>query len=145
MEWVDELSGSLVCVDTAPFIYFIEENPLYLPHLRAFFSAVERGHVRVVTSILTLTEVLIHPLRQGNTQLADHYRRILLRARYVETLAVSPQIADVAARIRAEYNLRTPDALQIATAIVSGAPTFLTNDAQLAGPWLPRVLTLNQL
>lgn len=144
MEWVDELRGTLVCLDTAPLIYFIEENPLYLSHLRAFFGAVEQGDIRVVTSILTLTEVLIHPLRQRNTQLADNYRRILLHAQHVETLAVSPQIAEVAARLRAENNLRTPDALQIATALVSGA-SFLTNDVQLTGPWMLRTLILNRL
>ena len=70
MEWVDALRGTVVAVDTAPLIYFIEEHPRYLPHLRAFFGAVDKGDFRIVTSILTLTEVLIHPLRQGNSQLA---------------------------------------------------------------------------
>ncbi len=145
MEWVDALRGSVVGLDTAPLIYFIEENPLYLPHLRAFFDAVDQGHLRVVTSILTLVEVLIHPLRLGNLQIANEYRQILLHARNVETLPVSAAIAEVAARLRAKHNLRTPDSIQIATAITAGATSFLTNDVQLAGQWVPNVLVLKQI
>ncbi len=59
MEWITALRGTVVAVDTAPLIYFIEENPVYLPLLRPFFEAVDRGEFRVVTSILTLTEVLV--------------------------------------------------------------------------------------
>jgi predicted nucleic acid-binding protein len=145
MEWVDALRGSVVGLDTAPLIYFIEENPLYLPHLRAFFDAVDQGHLRVVTSILTLVEVLIHPLRLGNSQIANQYRQILLHARNVETLPVSAAIAEAAARLRAKHNLRTPDSIQIATAITAGATSFLTNDVQLAGEWIPHILVLKRI
>ncbi len=145
MEWVDALRGSVVAVATAPLIYFIEEHPRYLPHLRAFFGAVDKGDVRVVTSMLTLTEVLIHPLRQGNSRLAHEYRRILLQAENVETLPVSAPVAEEAARLRARHNLRTPDSIQIATAINAGATTFLTNDTQLAGQWIPNILVLDHL
>jgi hypothetical protein len=44
-------------------IYFIERHPAYLPLLLPFFEAVERGDIQVVTSTLTLTEVLVHPYR----------------------------------------------------------------------------------
>lgn len=145
MEWADALRGSVVGVDTAPLIYFIEENPIYLPRLRAFFDAVDKGHFRLATSTLTLTEVLIHPLRQGNVDLADSYRRILLHADNVDMLPVSPPIAEEAARLRAKYNLRTPDSIQIATAINAGATSFLTNDIKLAGQWMPNILVLERL
>lgn len=97
MEWVEGLHGSVVAVDTAPLIYFIEENPRYLPHLRAFFGAADKGRFRAATSILTLIEVLIHPLRRGNFRLADEYRRILLHADNVEAIPVSAAIAEEAA------------------------------------------------
>ncbi|HEY3823671.1 MAG TPA: PIN domain-containing protein [Bryobacteraceae bacterium] len=145
MEWVDALRGSIVGLDTAPLIYFIEENPLYLSPLRPFFDAADQGHFRIVTSILTLTEVLIHPLRQGNSPLANEYRRILLRANNVETLPVSALIAEEAARLRAKHNLHTPDSIQIATAVTAGATSFLTNDIRLTGHWIPNILVLKQL
>jgi predicted nucleic acid-binding protein len=145
MEWVDALHSLVAGLDTAPLIYFIKENPLYLPHLRAFFDAVDQGHLRVVTSVLTLVEVLIHPLRLGNSRIADEYRRILLHASNVETLPVSAAIAEAAARLRAKHNLRKPDSIQIATAIAAGATSFLTNDVQLAGQWIPHVIVLKHL
>ena len=39
------------------------------------------------------------------------------------------EIADVAARLRARHNLRTPDAVQAATALACGATGFVSNDA----------------
>ena len=80
MGWIERLHGTVVAVDTAPLIYLIEENPSYLSRVRPFFEAVDRGELQVVTSTLTLTEVLVHPLRQGDPELADQYRRILLDA-----------------------------------------------------------------
>jgi predicted nucleic acid-binding protein len=130
--WVMSLDGTVVALDTAPLIYFIEKNPLYTPWLGPFFEAVERGNIQVVTSTLTLTEVLIHPFRQGNPTLARQYSDILLNARNFTTVPVSPDIAREAASIRAAYGVRTPDAIQLATAILGGATAFLTNDAALA-------------
>ena len=65
MEWVKPLNGTVVELDTAPLIYFIEEHPVYLPLFHPFFEAVDRGDLQVVTSTLTLTEVLAYPYRRG--------------------------------------------------------------------------------
>ena len=145
MEWLKALRGTIVGLDTAPLIYFIEENPSYLPRVRPFFEAIDQGDIQVVTSVLTLTEVLVHPLREGDPKLANQYRQILLHARHVTTLPVSDAIAEEAAEIRARYGLRIPDAIQLATAIRSGASSFLTNDARLANFPRVRILVLDQL
>jgi predicted nucleic acid-binding protein len=70
VEWIKPLLGHTVGLDTAPLIYFIEKHPQYFPTVRPFFEAVERGDIQIITSTLTLTEVLIHPLRQGSQMLA---------------------------------------------------------------------------
>ncbi|MBD2251245.1 type II toxin-antitoxin system VapC family toxin [Nostoc parmelioides] len=145
MEWLAQIQGQIVGLDTAPLIYFIEENPNYLNVTDAFFAALFRGEFSVVTSVLTITEVLVYPLRQGNTILAQQYRDILLNSQGLTTIEVFPDIAETAAQLRANYNLRTPDAIQIATAIRGGASFFLTNDARLPSlPSLP-ILVLEQL
>ncbi|GAX38238.1 type II toxin-antitoxin system VapC family toxin [Nodularia sp. NIES-3585] len=145
MEWLIELQGKVVGLDTAPLIYFIEENPNYLEVANAFFEAIFRGEFSVVTSVITISEVLVHPLRQGNAILAQQYHDILFNSQGLTTIEVSPIIAENAAKLRADHNLRTPDAIQMATAIHGGASFFLTNDARL--PSLPglTVLVLNQL
>ena len=145
MEWLEALRGTVVGVDTAPLIYLIEENPIYLPFVRPFFEAVDRGEFRVTTSVLTLTEVLVHPMRHGDQGLADQYRQILLQASEVTTVPVSEMIAEEAAQLRARHGLRTPDAIQLATAIHSGASSFLTNDSRLPGFASLNLLVLNQL
>jgi predicted nucleic acid-binding protein len=145
MEWIAQLQGQVVGLDTAPLIYFIEQNPTYLEMMRLFFRTLNQGEFRVVTSVVTLPEVLVYPLRQGNTTLAQQYRDILFNAEGLTTIQVSPDIAEVAAQLRAIHNLRTPDAVQMATAICEGASFFLTNDARL--PSLPEleVLVLEEL
>ncbi|WPD24534.1 MAG: PIN domain-containing protein [Candidatus Electrothrix scaldis] len=145
MGWIDELRGKLIALDTAPLIYFIEEHPAYCPVVEPFFEQLDKGTVEVVTSVITLTEVLVKPLRDGDTRLAEQYRDILLNIDGLTTVEVSVAIAEKAARLRSQYSLRTPDAIQIATALHSGASALLTND--IRWPALPdvHILTLEQL
>lgn len=132
MEWLNRLHGKTIGVDTAPFIYFVEEHPAYLPMVDPFFQALERGEIQAVTSTLALTEVLVHPYRRGDRDLARQYSNILLNAPNLRTIALSPEIAEEAARIRAVYGLKTPDSILLATSRLAGASAFLTNDEEIA-------------
>ena len=89
--------------------------------------------------------MLVYPLRRGNTILAQQYRDILFNEEGLTTIEVSVAIAEEASQLRAAYNWRTPDAIQMATAIRQGALFFLTNDARL--PSLPglAILVLEEL
>ncbi len=145
MEWLNLLTGKVVGLDTAPLIYFIEQNPKYITIVREFFSSVNRGEFRVITSTLTLTEVLVHPLRNGNVKLARQYQDILLNQDYLTVFSVSSEIAKLAAELRATKNLRTPDAIQIATAIQNGADFFLTTDMSLRNMSSLTVLILDDI
>ena len=145
MEWITDLQGKIVGVDTVPFIYLIEEHPIYIHLLRPFFESLDRGNFIAVTSTVTLLEVLVHPIRSGNDHLAHEYRDILLNSANLRTVEISSSIAEAAARLRALHHIRTPDALQIATANEMGAMFFLTNDRRLAVVPSPRVLLLKEL
>ena len=145
MEWVDDWHGQIVGLDTAPLIYYLEEHPTYLPLVDPFFDALARGDLYAVTSTVTLIEVLTQPLRHGDAALAAQYRSLLLNNRGIGMRAVSVAIAEEAARLRAAYTLRTPDAVQLATALDAGASAFLTNDARLAAIPDLRVLVLDQV
>ena len=83
MEWINKLHGKTVGLDTAPLIYFIEENPAWIDIVRPFFEAMDRDDFIVVTSTVTLLEVLVHPLRNNSKELAAEYRDIL-RAGYLD-------------------------------------------------------------
>jgi predicted nucleic acid-binding protein len=140
VEWIDDLQEKTVGLDTAPLIYFIEENPTYIETVRFFFEAMDRGDFLVVTSAVTLLEVLVHPLRSNNKELATEYRDILLNSK-LTILEVSSSIAEQAAQLRADYNIRTPDAIQISAALSAGASHFFTNDIRL--PEIPSIQILS--
>ena len=131
MGFVEPLAGTVVGLDTTPLIYFIEKHEVYHPVVRPFFVALAAGKFTVVTSTITLVETLVHPIRTDHPEIAQRYREILLRAPQVTTYDVSPDIAQKAAEIRAIYQVRTPDAIQLATAFLGGATHFLTNDRAL--------------
>jgi predicted nucleic acid-binding protein len=140
MGWIDSLRGSVVGLDTTPLIYFIEENPAYLKVVDPFFEAVALGEITVITSVIALLEVLVHPIRNADTKLAQKYRDILLDSEGLTTILLDQDIAEEAARLRAFHNIRTPDSIQMATAIIGKAEFFLTNDIRL--PSLPNLKTL---
>ena len=145
MGWVAALRGKTVGLDTAPLIYFIEQSPGRIEKLPPFFAAAGRDHFRLTTSVITLLEVLVHPLRNGREDLVRAYRDILLRSPALRAIPFDPRAAEEAARLRAAHNLRTPDAIPVATAIQSGASHFLTNDATLARVSGISVLVLDAL
>ena len=132
-------------IDTAPFIYFVERHPDYLGLMREIIRRIDAGEIEAVSSVVTLTEVLTHPLRFKNVSLAQRYRDVLYRSRNFRLLPIDAAIAEVAANLRARYNLRTPDALQLATAIRAGCDAFLTNDATLKKVTELKVLVLSEL
>lgn len=128
MEWVKTLHGQVVGLDTSPLIYFIEEHKDYIDSLDLFFDALRNGLFRAVTSTVTLLEVLVYPLRHRDEALAHRYNDILLSSPNLTMCPVTFGLAQEAAELRARHNLKTADAIQLATALSERATTFLTND-----------------
>lgn len=121
--------GKLAAIDTAPFIYYLEENPAYLPLADELFEAIDRREASGLTSVLTLLELAVKPLREGDPRLADSYRRILTNAADLTLYPLDEAVSFRAAQLRGKYpRLRTPDAIQIATALEHGAHLIVTND-----------------
>jgi len=136
LDWITQLKGKTIGLDTAPLIYFIEENPDYIDRVQIFFESMEQGDFTVVTSTVTLLEVLVQPLRMQKKELAEEYRDILLNSK-LQTLDISASISEHAAGLRAAYHIRTPDAIQISAALSAGADLFFTNDIRL--PEIPSI------
>lgn len=96
------------------------------------FAAVEAGRREVVTSSLTLLEVLVLPLRAGNVALASQYADILTGSRGVRLVDIDRGQLLASAHLRAVHpGLRTPDAIQLAAALRGGCSVFVTNDRDL--------------
>ena len=135
-----------LAVDTALFIYLIEEHPRFLAPVRALFARADAGDIEIVTSALTLLEVLVVPLRAGDQALAARYDALLTRSRGVHVVDLSRDQLRAAARLRAQHgSLRTPDALQLAAAMSRGCSAFVTNDRRMPTPDGLHVLQLSEI
>ena len=131
MGLINELGVGSVAIDTAIFIYFIEENPRFLPEILPLFKEADQGRRELITSALTLLEVLVVPYRAGNRLLVERYEALLTRSRGIRLVELSHDQLRAAAQLRAATSVKTPDALQLVAAISGGCTTFLTNDRRL--------------
>ena len=131
MGLIRDLGAGNVGVDTAVFIYFIEEHPRFLLAIVPLFQEADQGQRALVTSALTLLEVLVVPYRAGNRLLADRYEALLTRSRGIRLVDPSHDQLLAAAQLRAATGVKAPDALQLVAAISGGCTTFLTNDRRL--------------
>lgn len=142
---IEEFSGKLVFLDTAPLIYFIEGHSQYQQKLKELFLLNDKGNFRFVSSTITLLEVLVKPLKEGENKIVEQYKTILTNAEGIDIFDITMSITIKAAELRAKYNISTPDALQVATAIEQSADYFLTNDLRLKTVSEIKVLTLSDL
>ena len=143
MGLTEDLGPGPTALDTAAFIYYIEENETFLPLVASIFEDVAAGRRQVVTSSLTLLEVLVVPFRAGNLTLADRYEAYLSRSRGVRLVDIGRPELRTAAQLRALHpSVRTPDALQLAAGLSAGCRTFVTNDRDLPPVAGLRVLQL---
>lgn len=88
---------------------------------------------------------MVKPLSEGKVDIVDQYKNILMKSPGIEVLDVTSSIAEAAAQLRVQYNLKTLDAIQLATCIEKGANFFLTTDIRLKAVNKVNVVTLNEL
>ena len=123
--------GEPIAIDTMIFIYHFEAHPTYSPITTRIFEQIETGRLRAVTSYITLLEILVKPFKENDRRAVSDYTDLLTTFPNLEFVPVGKGIAEMAASIRARYSVKTPDAIQIATAIVSGSSIYITNDETL--------------
>jgi predicted nucleic acid-binding protein len=130
---LDRLRGFLrrhrrIALDTSIFIYQLEAHPRYLDSTDHIFSWLERPGCAGVTSTITMTELLVQPCRDNDDVRVNRFYGLLSTYPNLEWVAPDLEIADLAAQMRAVDRLRTPDALQAATAVRARATALIAND-----------------
>ena len=123
--WGGLSPGALVLVDTAPWIYLLEDHPQFAPLFLGLFEAAERGQIQLALTTITLAEVLTGPLKHKQTALAKRYEIALNK---YQVLPLTATIASLAAQLRIQYGLKLPDAVQLASALDMGAAALVTHD-----------------
>jgi predicted nucleic acid-binding protein len=123
--------GAPLLVDSSVVIAYLTGNePISRLATQLFDGFVATGRNPAALSMVTVGEILVHPFRRGPAAVAtaEGFLRHFADIRLIE---VSYEIAREAARIRAVTNLRTPDALIIATTVISELDILVSND----GSW----------
>lgn len=120
-------SNGMVYLDANAFIYSIENVLPYWIVLQPLWKRVQNTILTVVTSELTLLEVLVKPLK-NNDKIAEKAYRSLFTSTGIQGVPINQQILEHAARLRANTRLRTPDAIHAATALDTHCALCITND-----------------
>lgn len=106
---------------------------------------LDAGELEGVASTITLTEVLVQPMRLARYDLVDAYRDLLEKHAHLRLVPIDPPVAVKAADLRSRYGLRTPDALVLAASLQGGCDAILTNDHDLCRVQELRVLLVTEL
>ncbi len=121
--------------DTNLFVYLFEGSRFAARVREVRSRMLERGD-QLLTSALTLGELLVRPAESGVTAARDH--EVTLR----QIATILPFDAACAARyaaIRADRAIKAPDAIQLACAAAAGVDLFITNDDRLSRKHVPDV------
>jgi predicted nucleic acid-binding protein len=124
------MAVSTIFWDTNLFIYLIEDDD---ERSRRVVELRERMLARgdeLLTSTLTIGEILVKPLEKGDARLASQYESALVQGATIVPfdLAAARRFAS----IRVDCDIRPPDAIQLACAAEAGTDLFITNDARLS-------------
>lgn len=120
----------MIFLDACAIIYWIEAGePQYtkfVKKLRAIHS--QHGNLPFAISQLSLLECCVKPLRDKNSEALQAYQRFF-NAKNLVQISLTTKIINTATKLRADYHLATPDALQAASALsLSETSFFLTAD-----------------
>lgn len=130
--------------DSMLFVYWLDDNPLFAKRVASIHARMIERKDELITSAITLGEVLAGVYRKGPAPRADEVRGALLSL----LSAVVPFTADTAdhyARIRGSTKIASPDAIHLACAASANTDLFLTNDANLVGKVIPGIQFIAKL
>lgn len=125
---LNRLRGSRVYFDVNPIIYFIEQNTQFAETVTPVFEMIGEGSILAFTSELSLTEILIKPIRDNLNQVIQAHKELLLDTELFTLISPNQDTFLVAAELGGKSSMRTPDAIHMACAIESKCKYFITND-----------------
>lgn len=121
--------GLRVFIDTNIIIYFLERNALFFEKVIPYFERAESGEIELFTSPVSYMETIIPVIKKQDIDLESKYNYLFKN--FLNTIDINLEIGRIGAEIRAKYNVKAPDALQIACAINSECKKFVTADKEL--------------
>ena len=135
--------GQRIYLDSNLYIYIFEGVEMHRTRMLELLSAIDSRDVVVIASELLFTEILPRPVKEGRQDLVERYLDLIRNTPRIHLVPVDRSVILRSVHLRAEFRLRSMDALHVATALVHGCETFITNDRRLARINLLRVRTLH--
>jgi len=123
--------------DTNLFVYLLEDKGELTDQVVALRERMVERSDELLTSTLTLSEILVRPVEVGDETLARRYEQSITAAATV--LPFDRAAAAAFAGIRRDRSIAPPDAIQLACASVAGVDMFLTNDLRLSRQVVPGI------
>ena len=128
--------------DTNLFIYLLEDKGELTKRVVSLRERMIERQDQLLTSALTLGEILVKPLEAGDGELMRLYERTI-----TVNAAVLPfdQAAAAFATVRQNRSVQPADAIQLACASVAGVDMFITNDQRLSRHRVPGIHFIQSL
>ena len=120
---------SRVFWDTNLFIYLFEGSSAMSQRVVQLRERMRSRGDQLLTSALTLGEILVKPIRSGQPDLVRAYEEAIMQTTLV--VPFDTKSARIFARLRSSRTVSAPDAIQLACASVAGTDVFITNDERL--------------
>lgn len=122
---------SKIYLDTAPIIYFLENNSLYAEKVQSVIQENAAFGCEFATSVVTNIEYLPKPMIEGKDDLVYAFNT-LKKILNIESIELTEKISMIAVNLRTKYkNIKPLDSIHLASAISAGCDVFFTNDKQL--------------
>jgi predicted nucleic acid-binding protein len=127
------------------FIYQFANHPKYSPLTNSIFDKLNHRQIKASTSTISLIETLVLPERRQQPELVEEYTKVFDLLPNLNVISIDKPVAHLTAKLRATYpNIRTPDAIQLSTAILAGCKIFVTNNIKLKQVTQISVLVLSE-
>ena len=123
------LIGKRVYLDASTVIYALEGLPNYSNLNSGLLDGLDTGAITAISSELTLVETVIGPRRSGDRNRESVYRNFLSSSASLTVVPITSAVLETAIDLRATHGFKVPDAIHIATGLLSGCTAFLTGDA----------------
>jgi predicted nucleic acid-binding protein len=131
---IELFKGKKVYLDTNLFIYILEGYSEYNEFFSDFIRGLENHDFVCFTSELTLAELLVPTFKKKKSQLLVKYKEMLNNSDFVTLIPTIQEIYIRSASNRANFGLKLPDAIHVASAQIVGCDLFLTNDQGIKTP-----------
>ena len=125
------MNGIRISLDTNVILNVINKEELFFDSSRQLLDKISDGELEGVISTVVLSEFLTGFYMNNDIKSSKIFKESLIESRTFIIMPVDTEIADLAAKIRSKDKIKLPDAIILATAILSKSTYLVSSDADI--------------